>query len=240
MNQDGEALTRHTEDRGIQIKECPTWSPDGERIAFAALFDVYRIYAFEVAASLSQPFDVLGDLVYPLTNRVWNSMCPAWSPEGSTIAFTTDDFFGDLQIHLLDLSDGSKRQVTTGPVPAIDPSWAPDGSHIAFVSNGEGDFEVYTVTIDGTDTERLTKDPAFDAYPNWSPDGQFIAFSSNRSGSLELYVMKSDGTEVRQLDAGAGSNYDPAWSPDGLQIVFVSNRDGNDELYRIDLPALAP
>ena len=240
IDKDGHDLIRHTEDRGIEIKESPTWSPDGQRIAFAAAFDVYRIYALEVEASLSQPFDVLGDLIYPLTSRVWDSTGPAWSPDGKTIAFTLDDFSTDRQVHLLILSDGSKRQVTTGPVPAIDPSWAPDGSRIAFVSNGEGDFEVYTVTIDGTDTERLTKDPAFDAYPSWSPDGQFIAFSSNRSGSLELYVMKSDGTEVRQLDAGAGSNYDPAWSPDGLQIVFVSNRDGNDELYRIDLPALAP
>ncbi|HLF37257.1 MAG TPA: hypothetical protein VI520_04905, partial [Anaerolineales bacterium] len=184
--------------------------------------------------------DVLGDLVYPLTNRVWNSMCPAWSPEGSTIAFTTDDFFGDLQIHLLDLSDGSKRQVTTGPDPAWDPSWSPDGSRIAFDSEGEGNYELYAVTMDGTRTERLTKDSALDRRPDWSPDGQFIVFSSARSGSLELYVMKSDGTEVQRLEAGAGSNFDPAWSPDGLQLAFVSNRDGNYEIYRIDLPALAP
>jgi len=240
MSLDGVGLTKHTEDRGINIKDSPTWSPDGKRIAFAALFDVYQIHVFEVEASLSQPFDVLGDLVYPLTNRVWDSTGPAWSPDGTTIAFTTYDLFPSQQVHLLNLSDGSKRQVTTGPVPAIDPSWSPDGSRIAFVSNGEGDFEIYVVTIDGAVTERLTEDPAFDDWPSWSPDGQFIVFSSARSGSLELYVMRSDGTDVRSLDAGAGSNFDPAWSPDGLQIVFVSDRDGNPEIYRMNAPEFLP
>jgi Tol biopolymer transport system component len=240
IGKDGHDLTRHTEDRGIEIKESPTWSPDGQRIAFAAAFDVYQIHAFEVEASVSQPFDVMDNLVYPLTNRVWNSMGPAWSPNGTTIAFTTEDRFGEQQVHLLDLSDGSKRQVTSGPVPAVDPSWSPDGSRIAFVSYGEGDFEIYVVTIDGAVTERLTHDSAFDSWPSWSPDGQFIVFSSDRSGSLELYIMRSAGTDVRRLDAGTGGNFDPAWSPDGLQIAFVSDRDGNDEIYRINVPALAP
>jgi TolB protein len=169
---------------------------------------------------------------------------PAWSPDGTRVAFTTDN----REVAVVN-ADGSGRTTLTSRVDgtAEDPSWSPDGRKIAFTRflPGEGffgAFEIHTMNADGTDARRLTNSRQdgrglHATEPAWSPDGSRIAFTRTNTvpGGLiddEIYVMSADGTGLVNLSNNPAGNFSlpndlsPAWSPDGTQIVFSSRREG--------------
>lgn len=242
LNVDGTGLAQLTDDGEFGLdKQTPDWSPDGKRIAFVTLFDLYFIYAFKVEPAYSQPFSALDDSRKSLLSDLsTDSMSPAWSPDGSLIAFTMKDMSLVSQVFLLDPVTWSSLQLTHGTYPAYGPKWSPDGRQIAFTSVPSGHLDIYVIGVDGTGLTRLTDYPANDGDVSWSPDGRYIAFDSDRGGCCALYIMRADGSEVVRLDVGEGDNFDPVWSPDGQYIVFVTDRDGNLEIYRIDAPTLQP
>jgi len=244
MNADGTEVIQLTQDGDIRIKQDPAWSADGLRMAFTALFDVYRIFTFDVAAATTTPFNpserTNEGFPKPLSADYRDALNPAWSPDGQRIALTMDDLNGDRQVYTLDLASGETLQVTHGPSPAYFPRWSPDGGSLAFSTNAAGDFDIYIIGAQGEGLTQLTNDPSDEGIAFWSPDSQFLVFDSDRGGSYGLYVMRADGGEASPLNTGAGDAFSPAWSPDGRYIAFGSNRDGNPEIYRIDAPALQP
>lgn len=153
---------------------------------------------------------------------------PAWSPDGSAIAFhSTRERNG---IWVMDANGGNQQPLTRPFTGDAWPTWSPDGRKIAF-ARFEGDgFQIYVMNADGTGAMRLiTEGSNFE--PVWSPDGRMIAFASDRDGNREIYVMSSDGTGQANLSKHRALDTDPDWSPDGRQIAFASNRDGDFDLY---------
>jgi Tol biopolymer transport system component len=155
-----------------------------------------------------------------------NSFQPAWSPDGSKIAFVSN-LEGNPEINVMNRDGTNKQQLTFSSYAAYSPTWSPDGTRIAFVILGISvdDTEIYTMNADGSNQQRLTKNDAMDVDPTWSPDGSQIAFASWRENdSTKPYVMNTDGTNQRRL-ANFGPVMDIDWSPDGTRIAFTSSRD---------------
>jgi Tol biopolymer transport system component len=172
---------------------------------------------------------------------------PAWSPDGTRIAYTAPATLSHGPQLAIVNADGSGTVFPTGTSDnESQPSWSPDGSRIAFtryVPDGSFFvFEVYVMNADGTGQRRVTDSRADDlgfaaTEPAWSPDGTRIAFTrtirltGNQPLDEEIYVMNADGTGLTRLThnpaTGILSNdLSPAWSPDGSRIVFSSRRDG--------------
>ena len=158
---------------------------------------------------------------------------PAWSPDGTRIAFGPESWcWSDCDIWVLDTGGGNVTQLThTGNNDG--PAWSPDASRIAFTSWRDGHDEVYVIDADGTNLVRLTNGSAGGGSPAWSPDGTRIAFASsgNWDWDAEIYVMNADGTETVRLTHAPGDDGDPAWSPDGSRIAFTGVRGGNYDVY---------
>ncbi|HSL15901.1 MAG TPA: LpqB family beta-propeller domain-containing protein [Actinomycetota bacterium] len=207
-------------------KPRPAATPGSERIAFAAYFNG-RWQIFSVDAD--------GSDIAQLTDLSTDQFYPAWSPDGTRIAFSAQGGDGFMQIWVMDASGGDLERLTRGRAWNYLPQWSPDGSRIAFVSSRDGNEEVFVMNADGSEQTRLTDDPDEDLSPAWSPDGDRIAFQSNREGNNDIYVMSADGSQVTNLtNTAASGEFDPAWSPDGTRIAFVSDRDGDPEIYVMD------
>ena len=233
MNADGSHVVQLTSNPFASSRDRdinPVWSPDNAQLAFASSRDggfsyiSFNLYKMNIDGSnvvqLTGPAKIIG-----------NERSPAWSPDGSQIAFeSTASGITTFDIYVMNADGTGILQLTDGPSDNFFPAWSSDGSQIAFVSARGGIYDIYVINADGTHLLQLTQDAANNSYPAWSPDGGWIAFASDRSGSADIYVMKPDGSGVTQLTHNVGA-YDPAWSPDGSQIVFVSDRYGDSDLY---------
>jgi TolB protein len=200
----------------------PVWSPDGQEIAFWSTRDgFWRFYRMDWDGSGRRQISTRVGLM-PYTY-------PLWSPDGQRILFRLWAARFGATIFLLDLRDGSTRDLTERLSAAGDLAWSPDGMRLAFRSEKDRNGEVYLLDVVSGALANLTHHPAIDFQPAWSPDGQEIVFVSTRSGPGELFVMRADGSNVRQITHGGG--WQPVWSPAGDLIAFVSRRDGSDALY---------
>lgn len=166
---------------------------------------------------------------------------PAWSPDGTKIAFTSNRRNGSThEIYIMDADGKRPVRLTTNnqPVPAYDesPSWSPDGRRIAFASNREGNSEIYVMDTNGKNIVQLTRTLAREATPSWSPDGSKIAYvSRDINADSDIYVMNADGANPVNLTRNPwGMNRDPSWSPDGRRIAFESWGVGNHDIYVMD------
>ncbi len=148
---------------------------------------------------------------------------PALSPDGSLVAYTSDEA-GSPDIWLMDVKGGEALQLTSHQASDRAPAWLPDGSAIVFVSNRLGDPSVWQVPrLGGTPTEILPNAEG----PAVSPDGSSIAYvRKNETEDRRIAISPlSDPNTMRWLtgpENGAWEHTSPAWSPDGLEIVFFA------------------
>jgi Tol biopolymer transport system component len=154
-----------------------------------------------------------------LTNHPAADKDPAWSPDGSKIAFYSDrDGYTD--IYVMDADGSNQTNLSDSPVSRDKyPAWSPDGSKIAFTSDREFNVYLYVMDADGTNKRRLTTEPASDLWPTWSPDGTKLAFTSWRIGSPGIFVIEIDRSNETRLTDNEGDSQ-PAWSPNGDKIAF--------------------
>jgi len=159
---------------------------------------------------------------------------PAWSPDGSKIAFTsTRD--GNSEIYIVDADGRNLKRLTNHPAVDQLPRWSPDGQTLVFESNRDGNTEIYRIGREAGEPQRLTDSPYADRFPVWSPDGKRVAFYRDIARNWEVFVMKSDGSDQRNLTNHRERDGVPFWHPDGQRIGFHSTRDGRFQLYTMNV-----
>ena len=165
-------------------------------------------------------------------NEDWNEdNTPAWSPDGTRIAFgryNDLNMAGDIYVMY---ADGSSL---TNITPLLDdeysytePTWSPNGRQLRYVDR-YGDFRAGTVEMEGS-ASRMSANCG--RHPDWSPDGMHIVCVNDGYPSNDILVMAVDGSNEQNLTQGVGDNLDPVWSPDGTKIAFASKRNGSYDLY---------
>jgi Tol biopolymer transport system component len=181
----------------------PSWSRDDARIVFDHGADRQRgVYRVDAAG---------GDL-----RRLAAGTSPAWSPDGSAIAFVRGQ-----HVYAINPDGTGERKLTTATRPTTGPlSWSPDSTRIAVARGGD----IYSVRVDGAGQTRVTTSPHPEGTPAWSPDGTKIAYvgSPRPDGWGTIYVVNEHGTGVTRLSPTGSAYYrSPSWSPDSSRIAFV-------------------
>jgi Tol biopolymer transport system component len=226
-----------------------SWSPDSRKLAISYLL-------FGNSGLPGKPrihvVDVESYVRLQLTDGSAADISPAWSPDGSRIAFVSDRD-GNREIYVMNADGTGQTRLTNHPLEDGSPSWSPDGRLILFVSNRDVDPqlpanspslyvpEIYVMNPDGSDQRNLSKNDEYDNFPTWAPAGDRIAFVSGRDGNAEIYVMKADGSEQRRLTSYECADGPPTWSPDGRRLAFTRwfheppYGDGTAEIFVIDV-----
>lgn len=169
-----------------------------------------------------------------LTNDPAADTDPAWSPDGSEIAFASERT-GASHLWALRPDGTGLRRITPDEAPGGCPSWSPDSSQLVYWSD-----VLRIINRDGTGMREL---PVFGITPAWSPDGTRIAFAGGPAAPYwpylpgDIYIINVDGSRLTQVTFDDPGQYwldsHPNWSPDGSEIVFCSNRGGDYAIWAI-------
>lgn len=190
----------------------PTWSPDGQHIAFVS--DQFGYGEIFVA-------DLVGGVPLRLTENDAHDVNPAWSPDGAQIAFASNrDNPDDVDLYMMTPDGGSVRHILENPGYEFAPSWSLDGQRIAFGTfDAGGNRQLAILDLESITFERLLDDRGNDDTPDFSPDGQTLAFMSYpQSGNAEVFIMRLacvGGRAVcaQRLTFFPGWDADPHWRP---------------------------
>ena len=158
----GANLTRLTDTPGAS-NFLASWSPNGSRIVFVSSRDDLVNGDLQVYV-----MDANGGNQTRLTS-VSNNTRPAWSPDGTRIAF--DSFrTGNEEIWVMNADGSGQTNLTNHPSNEGGPKWSPDGAKIAFVRRvADEQNDVFIMNANGSKQTNLTNNPASDTSPGWRP-----------------------------------------------------------------------
>lgn len=194
----------------------PALSPDGTQVVFRAL---NALWLLKIGGSSKRL----------VSDGFW--VCdPAWSPDGKTLAYSTDRG-GTLDIWLRDMTTGAERQLTRHKDAALSAAWSRDGKALAFLDqNGS----LHTVEVASGKVRQVFGAIWEPGKPSWSPDGKTLALAAFkpysarfREGLSEILTVDVASGEATYQpvfpDKSLGTRGDdgPVWSPDGKSMAFV-------------------
>ncbi len=219
-------------------------SPDGERVVFDLLGDLYLL-------------PIGGGDAEALTNGMAWDMMPRFSPDGSEIAFISDRSGGD-NVWTIPVAGGEPKQISREDFRLVNnPVWSPDGRFIAarkhFVSTrsiGSGEIWLYHASGEGSGLQ-LNEKPNEQkdlGEPAFSPDGRYVYFSQDttpggvyeygRNAAIGIYSIRRIDRETGEIEtviSGPGGAVRPTPSPDGRYLAFVRRIRFQSHLFLHDL-----
>jgi Tol biopolymer transport system component/DNA-binding winged helix-turn-helix (wHTH) protein len=184
----------------------------------------------------------------PFTALPGQETGPAFSPDGSRIAFAWD---GDpapgtkgFDLYVKAIGSETLLRLTRHPSEWISPAWSPDGTQIAFHRVAGADTGIYVVPALGGPERKLhsTRMPGTwgaMSMISWSPDGRWIAFNNVlRDGHAMMSLLSTETLETDRLLNGANclEQAQPAFSHGGEYLAYWCFRtEGEAGLYSLPL-----
>lgn len=205
-----------------RINFNPSISPSGKRLAFAS-----NQYGFmEIWTSRPDGTDIAQ--LTSLKNPVSGS--PAWSPDGTQIAFDSRAE-GSPKLYLVSAGGGVPRKLTTGDDTGFVPAWSADGNWIYYSTDRTGTSEIWRIRVYDGKMEQVTSGGGF--APEISPDGAYILFAQTRGNISSLWQLTS-ATKQKKLISSAAVRRAYAPAKNGIYYVRASE-DGSQKLCFLDL-----
>ncbi len=224
----------------------PTFSPDGNYVAFSASF----------SSETPEPMPYNGNRMEVMRTRTWGTRLGIVSVfSGDPVLIPTSNGGGGGRTQWIDgpavvheeySGDRKTREIKITSVSGeshtvwkdYDPAWislangprtvaSPDGKQIAFISDRTGWAHLYVVPGNATSeaqARQVSKGDFGDGFASWSPDSRRIAFAHSEAGNQQerfLSVVDASTGKIQPLVKARGVNYDPIFSPDGASLAYL-------------------
>jgi len=205
-----------TRRRPVKGVVSPVLSPDGRRIAFIALNDLWQMR--------------IGGRPRRITHDRYLEADPTWSPDGRRLAYSSDRA-GSEDLYVLDQGTGATRRVTSDPNAEAQAAFSPDGARLAYQDQ---DGATYALDLATGATRQVIPAAWEPGAPTWGPNGSTLAIAalkpfSDRFREGTSQILTVDGASGRQrwvdpFPFASLSNRvtsGPVWSPDGRTMALV-------------------
>ncbi len=233
----------------------PAWSPDGERLAYTCYIngpiegESFLDVNFSLDTESMEPWSEYTDEAADICiideggrNRVHlvqtpgADFAPAWSPDGSKIAYLRYDE----GVFVVNTEENSQPQLlwSGGRVYPRNLAWSPAGTHLLFSAcNRDTDLDIYKVSLDGQITNLTSGNNRQDISPKWIQNGDKIFFRSTIVSALSkvssgvCYLLGDSPQQMKVIDVNGGNEalvleelyYPYVAVSDAGQIAFVSD-----------------
>ena len=207
MNADGSNQTSVSPGTGY------VWSPDSKKLAYNFNNSIY------ISNSDGSNKKQLTTLGYP------GNYSPAWSPDGTRMAFIAVDGSGKYDLYTINVDGSNRQRLTNSLATKYEVVWSPNGAWIAYSHHDGSRLEkVFAIHPDGTGLIQLTTQDASYYDLSWMPDSnKLVSVLETNLGSSIYLLDPNGGAPTRVTNNGTAFDWGPAVSADGVTIAFASN-----------------
>jgi Tol biopolymer transport system component/imidazolonepropionase-like amidohydrolase len=198
---------------------APAVSPDGKRVAFTALGDLW----------IQEP----GRRAERITDNVFVEAHPRWSPDGKQLAYLCDKQ-GSMDLWTRDLATGEERMLVKLSAGGSFPTFSPDGKQIAYFTAEGGsplNMRLQVIDLQTAKSRTVFERGIPPTQISWSPQGDALSVTllapnstRFREGAFEALIIPLDGSKPHRIVPVPHRTLAyAAWSPDGRQMAFVED-----------------
>ncbi len=196
-------------------------SADGNKLAYTALGTSSNLWSLPLAPETGLP---VGEPV-PLTFGSGRNNRPAFSPDGSRIAYDTWRAGVNRDIWLVDADGDHASRLSVDDAEDSHASWFPAADRVAFLSRRDRGWALWSRHLDSGEVQRLGEFGPDVGWAQVSPDGRRVAYHTREgSSTFNLWTANIDGSDRQRLTDDQEYMGYPCWSPDGSFLAFEAKR----------------
>jgi tricorn protease len=164
---------------------------------------------------------------------------PAWSPDGSSIAYFSDES-GEYALHIKNQDGmGDVKKISLGEPPSFfyNPVWSPDGKKIAYTDKR---LNVWYVDLDKGTPVKIDADvfetPEMTLDPSWSPDSESIAYTKLMGNHMRaVFVYSLETGKSTQITDGMSDARSAVWDKNGKWLYFTASTNAGPTTAWLDM-----